>query len=120
MNVELFMENATDDFNADIASPIGINEHDYFLAWFGTKLFTTNMTDDIVSSKSEIVDKVSLREESFGVLMLNRETGKIFKLDCQAADALHLAMAGLDSTTIAEKLGCDVEEVGRLVEHCLK
>lgn len=120
MNIELFMENATDDFNEDITSPTGINENDYFLAWYGLKAMTDFISDDNAFLKPDIGHRLSFREESFGTLMLNRETGKIYKLDCQASDALNLVMAGLDSITIAERLGCDVEEVGNLIEHCLR
>lgn len=126
MHYELFMDHASDDFSAQVTPGTGVSDteiggtggNNYFLAWFSTKpgmslLFGSN------KQNLEKRQKVSFREEDFGVLMLNRETGKIYKLDCQAAEAMNLSLAGLDSKRIADKLGCPIKQVGELLSTCL-
>jgi hypothetical protein len=70
-------------------------------------------------SSGTISDQLSFREESWGTLLLNRGTGRVYRLDAQAKASIELLLGGASVDAIAVTLGVPGEHVLRFVRYLL-
>lgn len=123
MQYRLFMENATDDFHS-VIEPQG-PVRGPVMRWFEVK--PTAMPNAIPTNKYsdssggvEVIHNLSVRKEPWGVILLNRFTGKVYELDNQAADSLVLLMEDCSPAAIASELNCEINKIEEFSKYCLE
>jgi hypothetical protein len=110
MKIELFMENPTDSFyvaSQDTCNT-GTSRFGAKTAYIPSKdhCFMHNGADgrlDLPEGNSEV--KLSIREEPDGALLLNRATGRVYRLDNQALDVVEQLVKGQSPMNVAGNLG---------------
>ena len=120
MKIELFMENPTDSF---YLAPQDIER--FGTSRLGAKTaykptashcFMHNGSDGqlaLPEGKCEI--KLSIREEADGALLLNRATGRGYRLDSQALHVVESLVKGESPDKVAGNLGVDDNSVQQAV-----
>lgn len=124
MQYRLFMENATDDFYSVIEPQGPVNGP--VMRWLEAKPTPTIpnaipvMEHASPLDNAGVIHNLSIRKEDWGVILLNRFTGKVYELDSQAADSLVLLMEGHNSVSVANELDFEIDKVEEFSKYCLE
>ena len=120
MKIELFMENPTDSFYQPLQASANL-----VCARLGAKTayaptsshsFMHSGADgtlELPDGKHEV--KLSIRQEDDGALLLNRATGRIYRLDDQALCVVEKLVAGQAPMRVAGEFGVDLQVVQQAV-----
>lgn len=120
MKIELFMENPTDSFylNMKEAKGFGTSRLGAKTAYVPSNehCFMHNGSDGVLElPEGNCEVKLSIRKEDEGALLLNRATGRVYRLDEQALDAVDGLVKGEAPVSIAGRLGVDENSVREAV-----
>jgi hypothetical protein len=121
MKIELFMENPTDSF---YMAPRDIN--DFSTSRLGAKTaykptrnhcFMHNGSDgQMTLPEGDCEVKLSIRREEDGALLLNRSTGRVYRLDNQALNVVECLVNGETPQGVSGQLGIDENRVQEAVD----
>jgi len=120
MKIELFMENPTDSFYMapQDTQGSGTSRLGAKTAYIPTSnhCFMHNGSDgtiELPEGKCEV--KLSIRQEADGALLLNRATGRVYRLDSQALRVVESLVKGESPTRVAGNLGVEESSVQKAV-----
>lgn len=120
MKIELFMENPTDSFYLapEDTQRFGTSRLGAKTAYIpdANHCFMHNGADGRLELPDGSVEaKLSIREEADGALLLNRATGRVYRLDTQALHVVESLVKGEPPTRVAGHLGVDESSVQEAV-----
>lgn len=120
MKIELFMENPTDSFYLapEDRQRFGTSRLGAKTAYIPTSnhCFMHNGADgllDLPEGNYEV--RLSIRAEADGALLLNRATGRVYRLDTQALHVVERLVKGDSPTKVARHLGVDEDNIQQAV-----